>query len=96
MPRVPAPLLVRCTDTKYVTIGYNTRCVMGEETQRMIKLVCLPIVELSRELQVPYDTVRGWSSGRADNPSPENRKALAAFMRAHAKKLVAAAEQLEE
>ena len=67
---------------------------MGEETQRWIKLACVPIVELSRVLRVPYDTVRGWSSGRAD-PSPENRQALAKFMRDHAKKLVAAADELE-
>jgi len=32
---------------------------------------------------------------RAD-PSPENRAALAKFMRLHAKKLVAAAEELEK
>ncbi len=67
---------------------------MGEETQRLIKLVCVPIVELASAIRVPYDTVRGWSSGRAD-PSPENRTALADFMRQHAKKLVAAADELE-
>ena len=67
---------------------------MGEETQRLIKLVCVPIRGLATTLRVPYDTVRGWSSGRAD-PSPENRQALAKFMREHARKLVAAAEELE-
>ena len=67
---------------------------MGEETQGLIKLVCVPIMELAGAIRVPYDTVRGWSSGRAD-PSPENRKALAKFMRQHAKKLLAAAEELE-
>ena len=68
---------------------------MGEETQDLIKLVCVPILELSRVLGVPYDTVRGWSSGRAD-PSPENREALAKFMRDHAENLIAAAERLEK
>ena len=67
---------------------------MGEDTQNLLKLVCLPIVELSKSLGVPYNTVRSWSSGRID-PSPENRKALGKFMRDHAKKLVAAAEELE-
>ena len=67
---------------------------MGEETQDLIKLVCVPILELSRALGVPYDTVRGWSSGRAD-PSPENREALAKFMRQHAQKLLIAAGELE-
>ena len=67
---------------------------MGEETQRLIKLVCIPILELAGAIRVPYDTVRGWSSGRAD-PSPENRQALAKFMRQHAGKLVAAADELE-
>lgn len=67
---------------------------MGELTQRLLKLLCLPQSQLSEALGVPYDTVRGWSSGRAD-PTPDNRKALASFMRRHAEKLLAAADELE-
>ncbi len=68
---------------------------MGEDTQNLLKLICLPIVELSKALAVPYNTVRSWSSGRVD-PSPENQQALATFMREHAKKLIEAAERLEK
>ena len=67
---------------------------MGEITQRVMKLLVVPFQEIANSLGVGYDTVKGWSSGRAD-PSPENRKALAAFMRKHAQRLVAAAEELE-
>lgn len=41
-----------------------------------------------------HDTAKGWSAVRTD-PSPENRQALAAFMREHANKLVAVAEEME-
>ena len=67
---------------------------MGELTQRVMKLLFVPFQEIATSLGVGYDTVKGWSSGRAD-PSPDNRKALAAFMRAHAKKLMEAAEELD-
>ena len=64
---------------------------MSEATKNLVKLVCLPIKDLSEALGVPYDTVRSWSSGRTD-PSPENRAALLRFMGEHAKKLRAAIE----
>ena len=64
---------------------------MSEDTKSLIKLVCLPIKDLSEALGVPYDTVRSWSSGRID-PSPANRAALLRFMGEHAKKLRAAIE----
>ncbi len=51
--------------------------------------------ELADALAVPYDTARGWSSGKTD-PSPENRQALAGFMRQHAKQLLEAADSLED
>ena len=66
---------------------------MGELTQRLLKLLCLPQSQLSESLGVPYDTVRGWSSGRAD-PTRANRTSLAAFMREHAKRLLGAAAEL--
>lgn len=66
---------------------------MSEETKNLIKLVCLPIKDLSEALGVPYDTVRSWSSGRID-PSPENRAALLKFMGEHANKLWSAVEEL--
>ena len=67
---------------------------MGEMIIGLVKALCLPQAQLSEELGVPYDTVRGWSSGRAE-PSPDNRAALAAFMRTHAARLLKLAEELE-
>ena len=67
---------------------------MGDFIQGAMKLLCLAQNDLAGQLGVPYDTVRGWSSGRAD-PSADNRLALAEFMRDHARKLIAAAEELE-
>ena len=77
-----------------VTHHVNTESVMGEVAQRIMKLLFVPLQEIANSLGVGYDTVKGWSSGRAD-PSPENGKALAKFMRQHAKKLLAAADELE-
>ena len=67
---------------------------MGELIQGVMKILCLPQAELAQRMGVPYDTVRGWSSRRAE-PSPDNRAALAAFMRKHAAELVKLAEELE-
>ncbi len=67
---------------------------MSEDTKSLIKLVCLPIKDLSRDLGVTYDTVRSWSSGRID-PSPANRAALLRLIRQHAKKLRATVDELE-
>ena len=67
---------------------------MGELIQGAMKILCLPQAELAPRMGVPYDTVRGWSSRRAE-PSPDNRAALAAFMRKHAAELVKLAEELE-
>ena len=60
----------------------------------MLKLVCLPLKDLAGELGVPYSTVRNWSSGRTDIP-PRYLPSLAAFMRKHAGRLKAAADDLE-
>ncbi len=68
---------------------------MGEDTQNLLKLICLPIIDLSKALGVPYNTVRSWSSGRID-PSPENREALIRFMRSHSAELAKKAEELEK
>ena len=62
--------------------------------QRLMKLVCLPQATLAAQLSLSIDTVRSWSAGRADG-SPENRAALAAFLRRHAAELVKLAEELE-
>ena len=43
---------------------------------------------------VSYDTAKGWCAGRTD-PSADNREALAAFMRQHAKKLLVAADEVK-
>ena len=60
----------------------------------MLKLVCLPLKDLADALGAPYGSVRNWSSGRVDFPE-SYRRALARFMRAHAARLEAAAEELE-
>ena len=67
---------------------------MGDFIQRAMKILCLAQNDLAGQLGVPYDTVRGWSSGRAD-PSSDNRLALAEFMRGHAAELLKLAEELE-
>lgn len=67
---------------------------VSEEIQELLKLVSISQKQLAAELGVPYDTVRGWSSGRAD-PTPENREKLVAFVREHAGRLKEAAEELE-
>ncbi len=67
---------------------------VSEEIQELLKLVSISQKQLASELGVPYDTVRGWSSGRAD-PTPENREKLVAFVREHAGRLKEAAEGLE-
>lgn len=67
---------------------------MGESTEQALRLLHLPFAEIAAAIGVGYDTVKGWSSGRAD-PTPENRAALAAFMRGHAGRLERAAEELE-
>jgi len=68
---------------------------MGEKDRTMLKLVCLPLKALAEALDVPYGSVRNWSSGRTDFPD-KHRPALARFMRLHAKRLEAAAEELEQ
>ena len=67
---------------------------MGTQIRDCLRLINFSLNQLADVLGVSYDTAKGWSAGRTD-PSPENREALATFMREHAKKLVAAAEELE-
>ena len=67
---------------------------MGERTERILRLLHMPFTEIATQVGVGYDTVKGWSAGRAD-PSGTNRQALADFLRRHAKRLEAAAEELE-
>lgn len=67
---------------------------MGDDDRTALKLVCFPQKDLANALGVSYSTLRNWSSGRIEIPA-ENRAALAAFMRKHAQRLVAAAERLE-
>lgn len=68
---------------------------MGERVRTVMRALCLSQAQLADHLEVPYDTVRGWSSGRAD-PSPENRQLVITFIRQHADRLVAAADELSE
>ena len=67
---------------------------MGDDDRDLLKLVCFPQKELADAIGATYSTFRNWSSGKDEIPS-EYHEALAAFMRQHAKKLVAAAEELE-
>ena len=67
---------------------------MGEQIEQIVRLLHMPFAAIAKEVGVGYDTVKGWSSGRAE-PSPDNRAALAAFMRTHAARLVKLAEELE-
>ena len=67
---------------------------MGDDDRAALKLVCFPQKGLADAIGVSYSTFRNWSSGRTILPD-EIRTALAAFMREHAKRLVAAAEDLE-
>ena len=67
---------------------------VGGLTRAVIRLLHLPFEDIANGTGVSYDTVKGWSYGRSD-PSPENRIALARFMREHAGSLVEAAEELE-
>lgn len=66
---------------------------MGERIQRILKTLCLPMNELAAELGVPYDTVKGWSSGRAE-PSRENRVKLVHFIDGHIERLQEARDNL--
>ena len=67
---------------------------MGDDDRAVLKLVCFSQKDLASVLGVPDTTLRNWSSGRIGIP-PESRQPLAKFMRQHAKKLVAAADELE-
>ena len=73
--------------------GRNTNSVMGKEIRDCLRLLNLPLLRVAEGVGVSHDTAKGWSAGRTD-PSPENRAALAAFMRAHAKRLLEAADKL--
>lgn len=61
-----------------------------------VRLVCLPTKDLAGELGVPHSTVRNWSSGRTAFVPEKHRGTLAEFLRAHAKRLDAMAEELGE
>ena len=72
----------------------NTECVMGERTKKTLQALCLTLKDVARAVGMSHDSLRGWSAGRTE-PSPDNRAALAAFMRTHAARLVKLAEELE-
>lgn len=77
------------------TVGRNTEGVnMGEPTEAILRRLHLPYAEIADRLGVGYDTVKGWAVGRSD-PSPDNRRALARFVREHAGELLELAEELE-
>ena len=67
---------------------------MGTQIREYLKMLTPSLAVIAKGIGVSHDTVKGWSAARTD-PSPENTAALATFMRQHAKKLVAAAEELE-
>lgn len=67
---------------------------MGKQIRDCLRLINLSLPRLAKALGVSHDTVKGWSAGRTF-PTPANRAALAAFMRKHAERLLAAAEELD-
>lgn len=67
---------------------------MGRPVRDCMRLINLSLPRLAKALGVSHDTVKGWSAGRTF-PAPANRAALATFMRKHAERLLAAAEELE-
>lgn len=67
---------------------------MGEQTEAVIRLLHLSMAETAESVGVSYDTVKGWSYGRSD-PTPENRRALAGFLRSHGIRLLEAADEVE-
>ena len=68
---------------------------MGELVRMTLQQVCISLKHVARGVGVSQDTVKGWSMGRTD-PSPENRAALVAFLRAHSEKVAGLADDLEE
>ncbi len=68
---------------------------MGDEDRALLKLICFPQKELADTIGATYSTLRNWSSGKDEIPS-EYHAAIARFMRLHAKRLEAAAEELEK
>jgi transcriptional regulator with XRE-family HTH domain len=69
--------------------------VAGIEVRVVLRVLRPPLQEVASEMGVGYDTVKGWSSGRS-RPTPENRRALAEYVRRHAEGLLGLAAQLEE
>lgn len=67
---------------------------MGDQTEKILRLLHVPFAEIASRVGVGYDTVKGWSVGRSD-PSPENRVALARFAREHAAELLELADTFE-
>jgi hypothetical protein len=65
---------------------------MSKSTRRIMSTLSPAFRQIASEVGVSYDTVKGWSAGRAD-PSPRNRAALARFARDQAAKLVRLAEE---
>jgi hypothetical protein len=67
---------------------------MGEKERGLLKLVCLPLKELAKEIDVGYGNIRNWTTGRAPIPSAYRAK-LVQFIRKHVKRLEKAADELE-
>ena len=80
---LPGGVVFLCPHTDSVGIrddDRNTNGVMGELTKRALGILSPPLRQVARAVGVSYDTMKGWSAGRTD-PSPDNRRALAAYMR---------------
>lgn len=77
----------------YTSLRMSTHNVLVNDTQHLLKLLAISLREVAEAIDVSYDTIRGWSYGRSA-PSPENREKLLAFVREHARRLNAAADEL--
>jgi DNA-binding transcriptional regulator YiaG len=67
--------------------------LVNDATQHLLKLLAISLREVAEAIDVSHDTIRGWSYGRSA-PSPENREKLLNFVREHAQRLDAAADEL--
>ena len=67
---------------------------MSKRTKQVVQGLCVSLKDVASALGVSHDTLKGWSSGRTD-PSPTNRRALAEYMRHHAKSVQRLASRLE-
>lgn len=55
-------------------------------TRRLLSMLTLTLAEISERSGIPLDTLKSWSSGRAE-PRSEGRRSLAEWARQHAERI---------